>query len=511
MNTARPFIAIIVSIGLLAGFHVRANAAAKTLAGSVLPDYQADLPDWAFEVSGELQEGGLLPGSPRTSLGELYVFQANEDTTVSFIFTKPFYRSKRSSWINVTAGLSDQYRVNPNVTLHRINTNTGSAFLTPRANESVFRTVSFKASESEAFLQSREDLRKELQEQAELARASKTAEVFQFNLEVYADLYRDSEALRSEVVQIKADDRFKDVTTVPVERAALYKKIVQRERGENVDIDPDALNKLANDSAVVPTVRIESVRAMRVGRTIGSVQDKPTLDLLRKNASDPSSRLYMSSLIQLLKIGEPKDRSEIVKGLQGKDVQRAVSVVNAIEGARFKEGRDEVMKLADRSDVQPIVKEYASQSATRFRQIEASPTNSPPDEKSQGKKVRPQSTGKVPIKSNIPIAITREMIVSDEFESVSGDFTLSRDAEGTTHIRINFRSLGMTKRRYYVLWAVTPEKRIVRLGMISVRSSTPASIEAKTSLTQFGLYITAEASDTGQQPTGPIVSTLKGS
>jgi len=468
------------------------------------PDRDEDREEWGeVQVSAILESDGSVVGS-QPSLGSIYIFQANEDTVLSFIFNKAFYRSKRSPYVNVTSDLGNPYLIEPRIILNKIRNSDGTTGFLHRTTESVFRTVSYEPG-SEALRQSQEALRKELEDQAELARISKSTDIFQFNLEVYDDVYRNTEPLQNEVVKFKSDTRFLDVTKAPEGRAEVYKKIVQRDRGENVEIDSEALIKIANDTSLAPTVRVQSIRAMTV-KSIGSVQDKETLDLLRRNSREPSSKLYASSLTQLLKIGEPADKAEILRGLEGRDVQRAVSVMNAIDRSKSIEGKEAVRKLAVRTDVQPAVKELARQRVSRVNQPigerkETRPDVKPPDR--PPREVQPEA------KDRRVAATTRPLVFTDEIKGASGTFTLFPSTDGTSYIRVDFSSLGVSKRRYYVLWAMTPEKRFVRLGQLALGRARTGQIEAKILLRQFGLILTAEMADNGPRPAGPIISTLK--
>jgi hypothetical protein len=66
-------------------------------------------------------------------------------------------------------------------------------------------------------------------------------------------------------------------------------------------------------------------------------------------------------------------------------------------------------------------------------------------------------------------------------------------------------------RRVYVLWAVAPDNQFVKLGqVVSARGRNEAEIRSKTTLDDFGLFVTMEDA-TGQliSPVGPRVGIIE--
>src|SRR5262245_66309775 len=109
MRIHRAFTAITVCIALTLGSVTRVRADGKTLVGNVDPDRDEDREEWGeVQVSAILESDGSVVGS-QPSLGSIYIFQANEDTVLSFIFNKAFYSSKRSHSVNVKIDLRHTY------------------------------------------------------------------------------------------------------------------------------------------------------------------------------------------------------------------------------------------------------------------------------------------------------------------------------------------------------------------------------------------------------------------
>jgi hypothetical protein len=83
------------------------------------------------------------------------------------------------------------------------------------------------------------------------------------------------------------------------------------------------------------------------------------------------------------------------------------------------------------------------------------------------------------------------------------------DKEPTT-VRVEFNDLKkVSPDKRFVLWAYTPDGRYTRLGQIyNYKKGDEATIEAKTSLTDFGLLMTVEDADV-TVPTSRIWSVFK--
>ena len=59
----------------------------------------------------------------------------------------------------------------------------------------------------------------------------------------------------------------------------------------------------------------------------------------------------------------------------------------------------------------------------------------------------------------------------------------------------------------YVLWAVSPDKTYQRLGQVERPDRKRAArIDARTTLRDFGLFITAESDVAADAPSGPTVA-----
>ena len=98
---------------------------------------------------------------------------------------------------------------------------------------------------------------------------------------------------------------------------------------------------------------------------------------------------------------------------------------------------------------------------------------------------------------------------------LSGNLAATRTAvfikplrSGQTQVRVSFMNLPEPERgARYVLWAVSPDKTFTRLGHVDKPDRKQAAkIEARTALTDFGLFITTEGDAQAQAPSGPTVA-----
>jgi hypothetical protein len=82
--------------------------------------------------------------------------------------------------------------------------------------------------------------------------------------------------------------------------------------------------------------------------------------------------------------------------------------------------------------------------------------------------------------------------------------------DGPTAIVARFHQLkDAPAGKRYVLWAVGPDNKFVKLGqIINTANRNEAEIKSETSLTDFGLFITAENATDAASPVGPVVATI---
>jgi hypothetical protein len=97
---------------------------------------------------------------------------------------------------------------------------------------------------------------------------------------------------------------------------------------------------------------------------------------------------------------------------------------------------------------------------------------------------------------------------SGEMTGARANVYLEPRKDGPTTIKMRFHELkDAPAGRVYVLWAVSPDNKFVRLGQIvNTGQRNEAQIQTETSLQDFGLFVTLE--EEASTPTGAIVGTV---
>jgi hypothetical protein len=97
---------------------------------------------------------------------------------------------------------------------------------------------------------------------------------------------------------------------------------------------------------------------------------------------------------------------------------------------------------------------------------------------------------------------------SGEMTGARANVYLEPRKDGPTTIKMRFHELkDAPAGRVYVLWAVSPDNKFVRLGQIvNTGQRNEAQIQTETALQDFGLFVTLEEEHT--TPTGTIVGTV---
>jgi hypothetical protein len=97
---------------------------------------------------------------------------------------------------------------------------------------------------------------------------------------------------------------------------------------------------------------------------------------------------------------------------------------------------------------------------------------------------------------------------SGEMTGARANVFLEPRKDGPTTIKMRFHELkDAPAGRVYVLWAVSPDNKFVRLGQIvNTGQRNEAQIQTETALQDFGLFVTLE--EEASTPTGTIIGTV---
>lgn len=98
--------------------------------------------------------------------------------------------------------------------------------------------------------------------------------------------------------------------------------------------------------------------------------------------------------------------------------------------------------------------------------------------------------------------------LSGELEGARAAVSVKPLKGGATEVKVRFHNLrGPEPGARYVLWAVGPDKTYTRLGQVDrPDKKLTAKIDARTTLRDFGLFITAESDVAADAPSGPTVA-----
>ena len=100
--------------------------------------------------------------------------------------------------------------------------------------------------------------------------------------------------------------------------------------------------------------------------------------------------------------------------------------------------------------------------------------------------------------------------LAGEMTGARVNFRVLPRKDGPTAIVARFHELkDAPAGKRYVLWAVSPDNKFTKLGqIINTANRNEAEIKSETSLTDFGLFITAEDATDAASPLGPVVATI---
>jgi hypothetical protein len=97
-----------------------------------------------------------------------------------------------------------------------------------------------------------------------------------------------------------------------------------------------------------------------------------------------------------------------------------------------------------------------------------------------------------------------------EAQGLRANASLKPQKGGTTQIKVRFINLKQSPSgTRYVLWSVSSDNAYERVGkVVTAPKSARAKIDAKMSLPDFGLFLTAESEDSPSSPAGALIAKL---
>jgi hypothetical protein len=106
---------------------------------------------------------------------------------------------------------------------------------------------------------------------------------------------------------------------------------------------------------------------------------------------------------------------------------------------------------------------------------------------------------------------TRELKIKfgDDLSGLEGKAYITRAKGGSTKVKMHFDDMNrVPKEKRFILWAASPDGQYTKLGqVVNSGRKNEAEIDSETSLSDFGLMITAEDTEVAV-PTSRVYSTF---
>lgn len=181
-----------------------------------------------------------------------------------------------------------------------------------------------------------EELLKDLQEDAEIAKRFNSIDVFLYNFEAMSLTFKGDKALSD------ALNSFKSQNVILFEpegnrRPELFRNIIEKQNNGEAPLDRTQINDLIRDPSIDPSIKGSAVVAL-LGTELSEKDKEEQREIFREYAKDPSSDIYLTSVIALARIGNTEDRKRIEADIKDPDKGRASLI--AIRVAQNTEGQD---------------------------------------------------------------------------------------------------------------------------------------------------------------------------
>lgn len=338
MRNLRSFFLVILVV--FAGATIARTQDNTVLIGKVRGEDHKQAPpaDWKVDVSAVVAGARGDPISD-VSNGDPYGLEVPTNATVRLLFHSPGYVTEELNPINTRN--TRTLRVQPNLVV--LTKFLGNSLLkTKSGRQGVISKIVEFAKATGAIDSAMYDLA--------LLRAEMTN-----NIEALADI----ELTKSE---IKSSMQF--IFKITPERQqiwVLFDKIIERNRGNNVAIDPESLLKLIENDGLTYGVRYDAIRALGTSDLNEGVKQK-ALSYFRDQSKDTSAALFMPARYALAKIGTGTDKQSIIADVNSSDYERSIASITAIGNANLLSGNSAIAKLAESQEASPAVRLAAIQS-----------------------------------------------------------------------------------------------------------------------------------------------------
>jgi hypothetical protein len=324
----------------------------SALYGRVVPEGTEFPPDWLVRVTAKRSDTDETL-DVRNSSRELYCVTVPLAARVVLYFETSFpYGSQRTnSPIDTSRSDRGTYRLLPDVVLSQTSQRTGA--------------------------NARHDAQRDLNMEIESARATGSIDILQQKLESYRSIYQGEPEIMADIDQaesgIKTNHQLHNLAPPEFEqRMNLLRNIDKRLNGKPAEVSASELLSLIQSKAVFPGIRKKAVVALSMDFKPDPSENSDAqraLTILRTQASNPLSELFIPSLTALAKIGTDEDKQMVIQGIRSSDPDRAIGSIVAAGEARLGSAIVALVEVV-RGESSSMLVELSIQSLASFGQIQ---------------------------------------------------------------------------------------------------------------------------------------------
>lgn len=345
-----PTVILVSVLALVAGASTVRTQDNTSLYGKVRGEdhKQASPPDWKAEVFAVVagNNGAISTESDE----DLYLLQVPTNAKVTLWFHSPGYIPKELRSINT--GTNSKKAVRPSLVV-----------LTKPLGDSLTRTRTERQQVIGAII--------------DFGIATGAVDLVMYDLGVIRATVANNLEAVMDIVQARSKFSLNPrvqplITPERQERWLLFDKVIIRNLGNNIEIDPASLLAAVKNESLPYGLRYEAIRALATpdsdtqsnekGASRNLVVRQQALTYFRQQSLDSTSTLFAPSRYALAKIGTDADKQTIIADVRSDDLDRAAAAISALGRANFVSGNEVVAQMAENPNVDPSIRMVAIQS-----------------------------------------------------------------------------------------------------------------------------------------------------
>lgn len=223
----------------------------------------------------------------------------------------------------------------------------GGRFASPPTNTNEFMQIGAANTYS---LPSPRTLIKDLEKEARLARSGQLFDTFQYNFRVKWVVYGSVPGLAKTLWQFQSDkqneDLFKQIGNVPL---GAFDDTVRAQFEIAGPVKFENIKRVVMDSAMSSSVRgSATVAFLNIKSTLPETAINEMIEYYRQQAQDPSSEIFVESVVALARHGDSSDRAKLLDDIRnGTDSKRTIASIKALAVAQIFEGPEPLAGAAE--------------------------------------------------------------------------------------------------------------------------------------------------------------------